>query len=100
MALSGGYLFVTFAGEGTQGEEVYFSLSTDGLHWKDLTRAGVYSAPGSENRASATPLSCARRKMTCFIIDCHGSLDRRRHEMGRCSQAGKPVDTGLGVPRP
>ncbi|HIY56505.1 MAG TPA: glycoside hydrolase family 43 protein [Candidatus Dorea merdavium] len=38
MALSGGYLFVTFAGEGTQGEEVYFSLSTDGLHWKDLNQ--------------------------------------------------------------
>lgn len=31
-----GYLFVHFIGEGEQGEQVYFSLSRDGLHWKDL----------------------------------------------------------------
>lgn len=31
-----GYLFVTFSGESAQGEQVYFSLSRDGFHWKDL----------------------------------------------------------------
>lgn len=31
-----GYLFVTFSGEQEGGEEIYFSLSCDGLHWKDL----------------------------------------------------------------
>ncbi|OCT15071.1 1,4-beta-xylanase [Paenibacillus pectinilyticus] len=31
-----GYLFVYFIGESEEGEQVYFSLSQDGLHWKDL----------------------------------------------------------------
>ncbi|MCM1302605.1 MAG: glycoside hydrolase family 43 protein [Lachnospiraceae bacterium] len=31
-----GYLFVHFTGEQKDGEQIYFSLSRDGLHWKDL----------------------------------------------------------------
>ncbi|MGN0157848.1 MAG: glycoside hydrolase family 43 protein [Brotaphodocola sp.] len=31
-----GYLFVYFTGETELGEQVYFSVSRDGLHWKDL----------------------------------------------------------------
>lgn len=31
-----GYLFVYFTGEQKDGEQIYFSLSRDGLHWKDL----------------------------------------------------------------
>lgn len=31
-----GYLFVTFTGESEEGEQIYFSLSQDGLHWHDL----------------------------------------------------------------
>ncbi len=30
------YLFAHFIGEGKNGEQVYFSVSKDGLHWKDL----------------------------------------------------------------
>lgn len=30
------YLFVHFTGESAEGEQVYFALSKDGLHWKDL----------------------------------------------------------------
>lgn len=33
---TGGYLFVHFTGETESGEQVYFSLSRDGLHWQDL----------------------------------------------------------------
>lgn len=33
-----GYLFVHFTGEEKDGEQIYFSLSRDGLHWKDLNR--------------------------------------------------------------
>lgn len=32
------YLFAHFIGEGQDGEQVYFSLSFDGLHWQDLNR--------------------------------------------------------------
>lgn len=31
-----GYLFVHFTGEGKDEEQIYFSLSRDGLHWQDL----------------------------------------------------------------
>lgn len=31
-----GYLFVHFTGESETGEQIYFSLSRDGLHWTDL----------------------------------------------------------------
>ncbi len=30
------YLFVHFIGESESGEQIYFSLSEDGLHWQDL----------------------------------------------------------------
>lgn len=36
MISNGGYLFVTFAGEHSDGEQIYFALSRDGLHWEDL----------------------------------------------------------------
>ncbi len=32
------YLFVHFIGEQPSGEQIYFSLSRDGLHWKDLNQ--------------------------------------------------------------
>lgn len=31
-----GYLMAHFTGEGPDGEQVYFAVSEDGLHWKDL----------------------------------------------------------------
>ena len=33
-----GYLFVYFIGEQKDGEQIYFSVSKDGLHWNDLNR--------------------------------------------------------------
>lgn len=33
-----GYLFVHFIGEENRGEQIYFSISRDGLHWKDLNQ--------------------------------------------------------------
>ncbi|MGO4369235.1 glycoside hydrolase family 43 protein [Paenibacillus sp. MCAF20] len=33
-----GYLFVHFIGEKEDGEQIYFALSKDGMHWKDLNR--------------------------------------------------------------
>ena len=31
-----GYLFSHFIGEEKDGEQIYFAVSRDGLHWKDL----------------------------------------------------------------
>ena len=36
MAAYTGYLFVHFTGEEKLGEQIYFALSRDGLHWMDL----------------------------------------------------------------
>lgn len=44
-----GYLFAHFIGEEKDGEQIYFSLSRDGLHWKDLNsgRPVLYSRTGT-----------------------------------------------------
>ena len=44
-----GYLFVHFVGEEKNGEQIYFSLSRDGLHWKDLNDKNpvLYSRTGT-----------------------------------------------------
>lgn len=34
-----GYLFVHFVGESEIGEQIYFSVSKDGLHWNDLNQS-------------------------------------------------------------
>lgn len=36
-----GYLFVHFIGEEKEGEQIYFSISRDGLHWDDLNNGNL-----------------------------------------------------------
>ncbi|MBQ2802721.1 MAG: 1,4-beta-xylanase, partial [Lachnospiraceae bacterium] len=36
-----GYLFVHFIGDQKDEEQIYFSLSRDGLHWQDLNKGEV-----------------------------------------------------------
>lgn len=36
-----GYLMAHFIGEGADGQQIYFSHSTDGLHWNDLNNGGI-----------------------------------------------------------
>lgn len=44
-----GYLFAHFIGEEKDGEQIYFSLSRDGLHWEDLNHGKpvLYSQTGT-----------------------------------------------------
>ncbi|MDO5294225.1 MAG: glycoside hydrolase family 43 protein [bacterium] len=44
------YLFVHFIGEQEDGEQIHFSISKDGLHWKDLNRSKpiLYSHVGEK----------------------------------------------------
>ena len=44
-----GYLFAHFTGEHKDGEQIYFSVSRDGLHWKDLNggKPVLYSGLGT-----------------------------------------------------
>lgn len=45
-----GYLFVHFTGDRKDGEQIYFALSRDGLHWQDLNanRPVLVSAVGDK----------------------------------------------------
>jgi len=45
-----GYLFVHFIGEQENGEQIYFSLSQDGLHWQDQNAGNpvLYSRIGEQ----------------------------------------------------
>lgn len=45
-----GYLFVHFTGEHRDGEQIYFSVSKDGLHWNDLNgyHPALYSSVGEK----------------------------------------------------
>ncbi len=36
-----GYLMTHFIGEGSNGQQIYFSYSTDGLNWTDLNGGGI-----------------------------------------------------------
>ena len=36
-----GYLFAHFIGDSGEGEQIYFSLSRDGLHWQDLNKGEI-----------------------------------------------------------
>lgn len=36
-----GYLFAHFIGDSGEGEQIYFSLSRDGLHWQDLNKGQI-----------------------------------------------------------
>lgn len=44
-----GYIFVHFIGEEKDGEQIYFAVSRDGLHWKDLNggKPILYSKTGT-----------------------------------------------------
>lgn len=44
------YLFSHFVGENENGEQIYFSISRDGLHWKDLNHGNpiLYNSLGTE----------------------------------------------------
>ena len=68
-----GYLFVHFTGEDKDGEQIYFSLSRDGLHWEDLycrppgftvMPPGKYLAGGLQSGCTANLTGAQYKKQT------------------------------------
>lgn len=53
-----GYLFVHFIGEQENGEQIYFSVSKDGLHWRDLNggKPVLYSTKGEQGVRDPFPV--------------------------------------------
>ena len=55
------YLFVHFIGEerNPTDEQLYFALSRDGVHWRDLRPAGSPALTWLGGEKGATRISCA-----------------------------------------
>lgn len=64
-----GYLFVHFIGEEKDGEQIYFSLSRDGLHWNDLNsgKPVLYSNTGTEGVRDPYPVRDQRNGKVYLI---------------------------------
>ena len=63
-----GYIFVHFTGEQKDGEQIYFSISRDGLHWKDLN-------DGKPILYSETGMKGVRPEKSSILSDRNGSSD-------------------------
>ena len=64
-----GYLFVHFIGEEKDGEQIYFSISRDGLHWNDLNnkRPVLYSRIGTAGVRDPYPVRDPRNGKVYLI---------------------------------
>lgn len=50
-----GYLFAHFIGDSGEGEQIYFSLSRDGLHWQDLNKGQMMLRSGIGEKGARDP---------------------------------------------
>lgn len=50
-----GYLFVHFTSDQDNGEQIYFALSRDGLHWKDLNQGAPVLVSGIGEKGARDP---------------------------------------------
>lgn len=55
MAEHTGYLFVTFTDGREDGEQIYFALSRDGLHWQDLNNGNPVLISGIGEKGARDP---------------------------------------------
>lgn len=65
---NGQYLFVHFTGESEKGEQVYFALSEDGLHWKDLNAGKPVLCSGIGEKGVRDPFILRSRLDGNFYI--------------------------------
>ena len=80
-----GYLFVHFTGEEKLGEQIYFALSRDGLHWMDLNNGNpVLLSDIGEIRRLGMPSGADR-----FDHLCHD------HYHARCVKCGRVFDVEM-----
>ena len=87
LAAEGGYLFVTFRGEGSaEGEQIYFGLSNDGIRWEALNgdKPALVSTLGE--KARAIRICCAAK--TADSTYRNGPLHLPQPELVRAVRAG------------
>ncbi|HIU76844.1 MAG TPA: glycoside hydrolase family 43 protein [Candidatus Pelethocola excrementipullorum] len=63
-----GYLFVHFTGESPEGEQIYFSLSQDGLHWQDINEKKPVLRSKIGEKGVRDPYIVRSRLDGCFYI--------------------------------
>ncbi|WP_310601509.1 glycoside hydrolase family 43 protein [Anaerosporobacter sp.] len=110
-----GYLFVHFIGEEKDGEQIYFSISKDGLHWKDLNQGKpiLYSDLGDKGVRDpfivkepttgkyfliATDLCIGKRKGGWESACKNGSRDLIVWESDNLIDWGKAKSCRVGIP--
>ena len=117
-----GYLFVHFTGEQKDGEQIYFSISRDGLHWEDLNdgQPVLYSHLGMQGvrdpfllrdpkqkkfyliatdlRIEAGEGPISRKPWSdCLGIEGSGSLECGACQYHRCSGSRMRLGTGRNL---
>ena len=63
-----GYLFAYFTGEENNGEQLYFSVSEDGLHWKDLNKGKPVLVSRTGEQGVRDPFLIRDEKRNKFYI--------------------------------
>ena len=63
-----GYLFVHFSGESEDGEQIYFAVSEDGLHWKDLNHGKPVLRSDVGEQGVRDPFIIRNKKTGTFIL--------------------------------
>lgn len=62
------YLFVHFIGESEHGEQIYFSLSEDGMHWNDLNQGNPVLVSEIGEKGVRDPFLIRDEKNNCFYL--------------------------------
>ncbi|MCR5154217.1 MAG: glycoside hydrolase family 43 protein [Lachnospiraceae bacterium] len=65
---TGAFLFVHFTGESERGEQIYFSLSEDGLHYNDLNNGEPVLVSGIGEKGVRDPFLIRDEKRGLFYI--------------------------------
>lgn len=72
----GGYLLAHFIGEQPDGEQVYFSYSEDGLHWKDLNGGQPVLRSDLGEKGGKRPIHYSLAARSSFLYHCYRSANR------------------------
>ncbi|MHA2852408.1 glycoside hydrolase family 43 protein [Paenibacillus lautus] len=63
-----GYLFVHFIGDHEDGEQIYFALSKDGMHWQDLNQKQPVLRSTVGERGARDPYLLRSADGSCFYL--------------------------------
>ncbi|WP_049788733.1 hypothetical protein [Paenibacillus sp. Y412MC10] len=63
-----GYLFVHFIGDHEDGEQIYFALSEDGMHWQDLNQKQPVLRSTVGERGARDPYLLRSGDGSCFYL--------------------------------